>query len=208
MAQRICCSTLQQIALSVKVRVIDFRTPCFFYRSRGEEFSFGEMVPKEICPDLFFHIYPQYLSVLYGGQLCNIKKELREAVVHCPGTEGKTVWRIRGEKLLLSPIINLASKFLKLVGKPKDLFDKKIIIELLETEGVCPRGYMGKVAFSFNQYSHLWGGRFFCPAVFYTIYPFLIAESVQVGNEESLLPIHIQCPADSASIVFEVIKGD
>lgn len=196
--QKRCCSNLQQPPSTLRVRVVDFKAPCLFYREKGEEFTLDELVPEGICPDLFFQIYPQYLSLLYDG-----KKSNNKMILQCPGNVSKTYWNITTKALLLSPIINLARLFFRLIGRPKDIIDKKIIIYLESVEGTCPRGYSGKVKISFNQYSHLWKRRFFCPAVFYTIYPFLISV---VNNNMKKEPLLIRCPADNASILFELIK--
>lgn len=205
MSQKRCCSVLQQAPSSLRVRVVDFGAPCLFFRKRGEEFAVDELIPEGVCPDLFFHIYPQYLSLLYDGQPLNARTGSREAVVCCPGIEGKTVWRVQKVRLLLSPLINLAEKFFRLIGMPKDLFDKKIVIDLLKTEGTCPRGYSGNVVFSFNQLSPLWKRRYFCPALFYTVYPFLVATAGKAMREESML--RVQCPADGSAIVIEIDRG-
>ncbi|MEW6609199.1 MAG: hypothetical protein AB1414_17440 [bacterium] len=201
MKKDICCSLLNDTAESLKVQVCDFKHTCFFCRTRGEKFSIHEMVPEGMCPDLFFQIYPQYLGLLYDGCPGLEKGKLREALLYCPGNKAKTLlWRITSKKLPLSLVINIADKIFRFIGKPKDLFDRKIVLELIDTKGVCPRGYQGKVKFVFNQYSHIWGRRFFCPAVFYTLYPFLLANE-QKGH------IQIQCPADYTSIVFEISRS-
>ncbi|MDD5109193.1 MAG: hypothetical protein PHC29_06800 [Candidatus Omnitrophica bacterium] len=195
MGQNICCSVLNQRVDTLKVRVKNFRNPCFFYRKCQEEFNIINMVPEGVCPDLFFGIYPQYLSLLYGGK----SKTKGQLVLSCPGTKGKTFWVIKARKLFFWPLVNLADGLFRFIGRPKDLFDSCVEIELLRVEGICPAGYSGKVKFSFNQYSHLWGRRYFCPAVFYTLYPFLISNNKQDG-------LLLQCPADYTSITFEIAE--
>ncbi len=176
------------------MKVAAFRNSCFFCRKCGEEFGLKEMVPAGFCPDLFFQIYPVYLSLLYNG-----KPGKDMVLISCPGNGAKTYWRIRAKKLWVSWLINIADKIFRAIGQPKDFFDSKVVAELVKTEGFCPRGYKGKIKFSFNQYSHLWGRRFFCPAVFYTLYPFLVSSQKQ--DEVSL-----QCPADYTSIVFKIVE--
>lgn len=196
--QKRCCSDLKQSPSTLKVRVVDFKAPCLFYRKKGEEFTIDELVPEGVCPDLFFQIYSQYLSLLYDGKIYS-----KNIMLQCLGNDAKTYWSITTKTMLLSPIINLARLFFRLVGRPKDLIDKKIIIDLKGNEGECPMGYSEKVKISFNQYSHLWKRRFFCPAVFYTIYPFLIA---LINDNNKKEPLLIRCPADNTSILFELTK--
>jgi uncharacterized repeat protein (TIGR04076 family) len=188
--QKNYCSNLSKTLSSLRVRVVDFKAPCLFFRKRGEEFGLNELTPEGICPDLFFHLYPQYLTLLYDGSPS-------ETTICCPGTKGKTVWRIRKKPLILAPLLNLAENFFRLIGHPKDLIDKKIIIELLKSEGICPKGYKGKITFSFNHYSHLFGSRYFCPALFYTLYPFL---------DSGAKNLRLQCPAENSAIVVELRK--
>jgi len=194
-ANRICCSAINEKAQNLKVKVKAFKNSCFFCRKCGREFNLEQMVPSGVCPDLFFQIYPQYLSLLYGG-----KPDNGQVTLVCPGTHAKTFWSIKAKKFWFSPVINIVDKLCRFLGQPKDLFDRAVVITLLKTEGMCPRGYQGKIKFSFNQYSHLWTGRFFCPAVFYTLYPFLTARQ----NEENVC---VQCPADYTSIIFEIKEG-
>lgn len=197
-----CCSTLKDAPPSLRIRVVDFKNPCLFYRKKGEEFQLREAMPEGVCPDLFFHIYPQYLSLIYDGK--PLTNEGNSSVLlRCPGTTGKTYWEVRGKKLVLSPLINLAERFFRKIGMPKDFIDKKIVISLKKVEGNCPRGYSKPVSFSFNQYSHLWGRRFFCPAVFYTLYPFIKSF---VAHPEGGGHAVIQCPADNSSISFTILK--
>ena len=188
-----CCSRLKDLD-AVKISVDGFKNSCFFCRKCGEKFSLEELIPWGVCPDLFFQIYPSYLSAFYGG------KDTDGAVLSCPGKTGKTYWRLRSRKLFLSPLINLAGWIFRLLGKPKDLFDSYIEIEMIETKGDCPRGYVKGQKFYFNQYSHIWGHRFFCPAVFYTLYPFLV-------NYVPGSPVLVQCPADYTSIIFKIDRA-
>lgn len=196
-----CCSVLKDAPPSLKVKVVDFKSPCLFYRKKGEEFLLDEIIPEGMCPDLFFQIYPQYLSLLYDGKALNTEGR-GAAIVKCPGATGKTYWRVGRKKLLLSPMINLAEKLFRLIGMPKDFIDKKIVVTLQGVEGECPKEYSRPLSFSFNQYSHLWGRRFFCPAVFYTLYPFLKAFVADPAVESSTF----QCPADNSSIAFKFTK--
>lgn len=192
------CSCLSSKTATMKVSVAKFNASCFFCRKCGEEFSLEELVPERVCPDLFFQIYPQYLSLLYNG-----KPDGKSAVeLSCPGTEGKTYWRLSARPQLLSPFINIANWFFHMIGKPKDAFDRKIVLELLRVEGHCPRQYRPGLKLVFNQYSHLWGRRFFCPAVFYTLYPLMLSWR---GEKEK---ISARCPADYTSIVFEIKSKD
>jgi len=201
-SQKRCCSALQQLPSSLKVRVVDFLAPCFFFRKRGAEFALDELPLEGLCPDLFFHIYPQYLSLLYDGRPLNHARDSNESVIRCPGTGGKTIWRVRSAQLWLGPFINLTEKLFRLIGMPRDLFNKKIVMELLKTEGTCPRGYSGNLVFTFNQYSHIWKRRCFCPALFYTVYPFLTTLGVKATHDKSTL--RIQCPSDDNTIQIEI----
>jgi hypothetical protein len=197
MGNNICCSSLNGKSNSLKIKVKGFCNSCFFYRKCNEEFGLTELVPEGVCPDLFSQIYPQYLSLLYDGK--PPAKDIDTSLI-CPGNKAKTYWRIKSRKLWLSFFINLADKIFRILGQPKDLFDRKIEIEMIGSDGECPCGYKGNIKFSFNQYSHIWGRRFFCPAVFYTLYPFLIS----IKPQEK---ISLQCPADYTSIIFEITQS-
>ncbi len=197
MSKKERCSAFCQISPPFKIKVVDFKAPCLFFRRRGEEFKSWEIVPEGICPALFFHLYPQYLSLLYNGKP-------GERIVHCPGTGGKTIWRVGRQKLLIYPFLNLSEKFFRLIGQPKDLVDKKIIIEFLKSEGSCPKGYSKKTSFSFNHYRHLYKKRYFCPALFYTLYPHLIKPEGEISPKTKKL--RLQCPSQKSAIVVEIIR--
>jgi len=196
MIDNICCSSLNDKTSSLKVKIKTFSNSCFFCRKCNEEFGLAELVPEGVCPDLFYQIYPQYLSLLYNGKSFNKNENI---ILICPGIKAKTYWRIKSRKFWLSIFINIADKIFRALGQPKDLFNSKVEIELIKTDGKCPRGYKDRIKFSFNQYSHIWGRRFFCPAVFYTLYPFMI--SIKPGAK-----VLLQCPADYTSIVFEITQ--
>ena len=190
-----CCSSLSPLPASLRIKVVSFKASCLFFKKLNQEFTLSQITPHGICPDLFYHLYPQYLSLLYNG------KVNQPLVVECPVHH--TQWIVNTKKFIISPIINIISQLLKLTGIHKDFIDKTITIETLKTSLGCPNSHPIRTKFTFNQYSCLLGREFFCPAVFYTLYPILasISKNPDIVKKS---PIKFQCPADNTSITFEI----
>jgi len=172
------------------VCVEGFKAPCLFYKRKGEAFSLKEMLPKGLCPDLFFQIYPQYLSLLYGGQ----RPQTSGVFIHRCQDGSTYQCRIYKKKFFLAGLIDLIWTVFAWCGEHKDLVNGKIIIECAKSTDAKAACCSAGKDFSFNHYAPLWGQRFFCPAVYYTMYPFL-----QCGGA----PV-FQCPADNAAITFKI----
>ncbi|MEO5378184.1 MAG: hypothetical protein H7832_10450 [Magnetococcus sp. DMHC-6] len=197
-----CCSGILSDDQQVTIKLESFRKPCWFYRKEGMTFANHELIPDGICPDLFFFVYPHYLSMLYDGQGLN---QSNAVTITCPGDRGFTTWRITAPRLPFWPIIELAEKFFRWLGSPKDIYSRMIVMEWIEGSGMCPHGYRPGAKHRFNQYAMLFLHKHkFCPSVFYTLYPLLRKATVP----DLLLKQTIQCPSDISALIFSVSTPD
>lgn len=186
------CSILDKLPSSLKIKVIGFKEPCLFFKKIGQSIQLKDITPGNICPDLFYLSYPQYLCSLYNNKKISFD-------ISCPPQ--KTKWKLTSKKLPFSLFIDLIYKFLKFFNIYKDLVNKKITLECIYSND-CPKSYTPPNQYNFNHYYPLFGKQFFCPAVFYTLYPFLVDIALHPRNQK--FPLIIQCPADNASITFEI----
>ena len=186
------CSCLGTERLIKGVTLEGFTAPCMFHKRIGERRDYPGLLPDGICPDLLYLIYPQYLSLLYGGL-----RGTAPLAFQCPGGGAVTSWRLSLERYWFAPALGWANRLLRWLGQPKDFIQGRIVLRLEQGHPDCPWGYRSAKVHVVDQYREAWRGALFCPAVFYGLYPYLASGPSPSG------PACARCPADNTCISFK-----
>lgn len=185
----------------IQVRIVSHSPLCRYYQNPKGVVSFENLAPRRFCLPAYYVTYPYALSLLYDGNDFNKLGKEYMADISCPNNSQVKI-RVRTQRNIFTPLLNLLEKSLRWIGFPKDVLDKTIKVEILGLAGDCPRNLEEGQRFNFNLYDN----QEICPAVFYNLFPYLIMFSRRFfpywTKENRHIDIH--CPDAVADIVYRI----
>ncbi|MCX5698506.1 MAG: hypothetical protein NTX01_02265 [Candidatus Omnitrophica bacterium] len=191
---------------SLTVSIVSHSRLCRYYSKPGRIVPFSNLAPKGFCLAAYQTAYPYALSLLYDGH--NFKKLGKEfaADISCTNSPNHIDMQIKTKRNIFSPFLNLIEKILRIFHIPKDVLDKKIEINTKKPSGVCFKGINEGLKINFN----LRNKNELCPAVFYSIFPYLAMLDKRIFPYwlKDSKSINIHCPDPGANIVYRLsIRG-
>lgn len=172
---------------------------CKYHKEfRKNKYTFQNIVPRNLCPDLFYIAYPFCLAFLYDATIDKKKKR----VVSCPNPKANVKIEIKLKPIIFKSLINKIERLARKYWRPLNLPDKRILLRIVSVDGDCPRGHKKNQDFEFNIgfFSEL------CPASFHSIYPFifLIARKRLSRFSDTRDSIKIGCPDIKNKITYKI----
>lgn len=165
---------------------------------RKNKYTFQNLAPKNLCPDLFYIAYPFCLAFLYGA----IIDHKKERVVSCPNPNGDVKMEIKIKPIIFRSLTNKIELLARKCWRPLNLPDKRILLRIIGVCGDCPRNHKVNQEFEFNIgfFSEL------CPASFHSIYPFifLAARKRLFRFSDARDSIEIGCPDVKNKITYNI----
>ena len=191
---------------SLDVSIVSHSRLCRYYSKPGKVVPFSNLIPKGFCLAAYQTAYPFALSLLYDGINFNKLEGEFTADVPCTNCHNHVDMLIKTNKYAFSLALNLLEKILRFIHFPKDVLDKKIEIDAKEVQGNCLKGITSGLKVNFN----LRNKRELCPAVFYSIFPYIVMLDKKVFpywlKDNKSLDIH--CPDPGAKIIYRLsLKG-
>lgn len=145
------------------------------YHIYNEIFYNDTMGPKGLCQDAYHVLYPECLSVLYGGN-----EILRH--IYCPGAGSSVQFSVKVISLgYRFKALNVVKKLLYSI-MPSAIFNHGVLIKIESVEGDCPKSHkpgqkyffpLGNFQLMRNKILSMGSGEFSCPAGFDSLFPYL-----------------------------------
>lgn len=192
---------------SLSVNVLSHNPLCRYCQRAGHKVAFGDLAPRGFCLPAYYVIYPFALSMLYDGVNFDKVGGEHEASLSCNNYSDRIQMKVRTQRNILSLLLNLLEKILRVIGFPKDVLDKSIKIRVAGVKGNCRMGLKTGHISNFNLRSK----KEVCPAVSYTLFPFLAMMGSGIfpywSEEKKRLDVH--CPDAGADIVYRInVRAD
>lgn len=196
------CLNNAKLEKSLAISVYHHNRSCRYYRPPGENLPMQRLAPQGFCFMAYYTAYPYALSLLYDGRGFEDKKSERFDLTTCQNDSHHLNIEVRTQRKILAFAWNLLEKSLRAIGIPRDVLDKSIFLTVRTLEGNCPQNLKtGQIA-KFN----LRNNKELCPAVFYTMFPYLIMANKSIfpywAKDKKEFCVH--CPTVGGNVVYKV----
>jgi uncharacterized repeat protein (TIGR04076 family) len=189
---------------NLAINVISHSKLCRYYQKPGLNIMLENLAPASFCLPVYFAAYPTALSLLYDGNNFESLNQEKISIFDCPCEQNNVKIQVGTKKNIFSYFLNLLEKILRFLGWPKDVLDKSINFQAVSLASGCPKKLQPGQITEFNLHN----ARELCPAVFYTIFPFLPMLSDKIfpywTKDKKETELDLQCPDAGAKIIYRL----
>ena len=174
---------------------------CGYCRRGNETHTRDELIPQGFCIDAYYAVYPYLLALLYDARF----QEKKRIIVKCPNPDNPARIEISFRPKKMKAILNLIEKISRKLGHPKDAIDKVMAIKVIDAGASC---HLRKGDLAWVKIPNM---REFCPASFFSLYPFLFQASrsdALPGEAGKIKNVNFACPDPKTNICYTVDLGD